>query len=59
VICSGGGVCLVVCRHVCLAAATYAVAAARCGGDGRAEAAAVLGLGFSVARGKRPALIPC
>jgi hypothetical protein len=39
--------------------ATDAVAAARCGDDGRAEAAEVLGLGFSsAARGKRSALIP-
>jgi hypothetical protein len=32
-------VCLLVCRSVCLTAAVDAVAAARHGGDGRAEAA--------------------
>jgi hypothetical protein len=55
----GGGVCLLVCRRVCLTAATDAVAAARCGGDGRAEAAEVFRFRFSssAARGKRSALI--
>jgi hypothetical protein len=60
-ICGGGGVCLLVCRRVCLMAVTGAVAVARCGGDGRAEAAEVFRFRFSssVARGKRSALIPC